>query len=181
MSMSIEKLECKKIEETIIIEEILTPFKETVSKEHHAHIIDEILTPFKETVFKEHHAQDFIPYRDHCVKIAQTSIDFLNSTSPQSASLISIAAAFHEISIWTHGVFDPSFSWEEAETFMRNDTFDFGSFNLVKRMIFAQEKVEKMDGSEMIVEAFRRGVQSESSIKTKRYSLLQSDHTGRFL
>jgi hypothetical protein len=128
--------------------------------------VSSILSSYQESAFKEHD-HEFSPYKEHCIKIAAAAVDFLQKDSteisPRTITLIAIAAAFHEISIWTHDGWDLSYSWEEAEGYMRKEKYSLSEFNMVKGMILNHQK--NVDEGASMNEAFRVGVRSGTCIK----------------
>jgi hypothetical protein len=126
--------------------------------------IEAILNTYEETAFNEH-SQEFIPYKEHCVRLGIATIELLQKIEyieeENTVRLIAIAAAFHEISIWTHGIWDLSSSWEEAEGFMRKSKFNLIEFNTVKAMILKHKNVDEVKGSS-VVEAFRIAARNEN-------------------
>ena len=59
-----------------------------------------------DAIVEAHAAQlgpDFVPYRNHAYRVAQFALGF---AGPDALEKVAIAAAFHDLGIWTDGTFD---------------------------------------------------------------------------
>lgn len=62
--------------------------------------LDEILAPFRETI-----GEDYEGYRNHCARMLHFHFA-LGPTTPEQRRMSIIAAAFHDIGIWTNNTVD---------------------------------------------------------------------------
>lgn len=102
----------------------------------------------------QHLGTDFVAYRNHAYRVA----NFCNALAPASSQdAISIAAAFHDIGIWTHRTFDylqPSRK-RAQEWLASSEHSDQGE--VIDTMIGQHHKVRRYRGAGgALVEPFRR-------------------------
>lgn len=133
--------------------------------------LDAILEPFRSSAFKDKEAA-YTGYRNHCQRMANATLINLaalskgQGVSPRSQKLVAVAAAFHDLGIWTDNTWDylePS--WKDAKEYMGQSGTAFSEEEqaLVVQMIDEHHKIFgiKCDGPNAeqlkMVEAFRRG------------------------
>jgi hypothetical protein len=112
--------------------------------------------PLLDEILEQHAAQlgaDAVAYRNHAYRVA----NFCSALAPaESRHAISIAAAFHDIGIWTDGTFDylePS--RRRAQDWLMSSDHR-ALFGLVDAMICRHHKVTRYRGTEgPLVELFR--------------------------
>jgi hypothetical protein len=64
--------------------------------------------PLLDAILEQHRAalgENLVPYRHHCLRVVTFCAE-LSSTEPAAIERIAIAAAFHDLGIWTDGTFD---------------------------------------------------------------------------
>lgn len=115
--------------------------------------------PLLDGVLEQHAAQlgaDFVAYRNHAYRVA----NFCSALAPSEAAAqhaISIAAAFHDLGIWTDGNFD----YLKPSQRLARDWLSFGDYRamsgLVDSMICHHHMIRPYRGSEgALVDMFRR-------------------------
>lgn len=115
--------------------------------------------PVLDEVLHDHSAQldrDFTAYRNHCYRVANLC-SALSSCEPDSLEKIAIAAAFHDLGIWTDGTFDylqPSIKLAGAHLASSGRAEWTPE---ITEMILEHHKISPYRGdSRSLVEAFRR-------------------------
>lgn len=117
--------------------------------------------PLLEEVLEHHAAQlgaDFVPYRNHAYRVANFCWALVADDGDQeSLETISLAAAFHDLGIWTDHTFDylaPSRRLADAWLASRAHT---GSADVIGTMICQHHKITPWRGDGGgLVECFRR-------------------------
>jgi hypothetical protein len=112
-----------------------------------------------EAVLGEHEevlAGDFEAYRNHTYRVVNLCLA-QSPADPEGLEKIAVAAAFHDLGIWTHGTFDylqPSVSL--ADAYLRRSGRPEWSPE-VAAMIFEHHKISRYQGNRRwLVEPFRR-------------------------
>lgn len=140
--------------------------------------LDAILEPYKESAFKGKEAA-YAGYRNHCQRMANLTLinlQALGALSPRARRLVPVAAAFHDLGIWTSHTWDyidPSEA--DARSFMAQRRSDFSEADerVVVRMIAEHHKFFPIPcqgapaaelGDLQMVECFRRGDWTEVSM-----------------
>jgi hypothetical protein len=114
-----------------------------------ATLIDALLEPWQTAL-----GADLPAYRNHAQRLFHLSCAFQQITTPEEERLIAVAAAFHDLAIWSHRTFDylePSAGLAEAWLEGQGDS---GNTELVRAMIMEHHKIRA--AAPGLVEAFRR-------------------------
>ncbi len=121
------------------------------------HLLVEI--PTLDRLLDDHAAElgrDFTGYRNHTYRVANLCV-LLSPDAPERLEKIAIAAAFHDMGIWTDGTFDylePSIRLAR-EHLVRLSRTEWTSE--ITAMILEHHKISRCPGdSSSLVEAFRR-------------------------
>lgn len=115
--------------------------------------------PLLDGILEQHRAQlgaDFIAYRNHAYRVA----NFCSALAPSAVAgepVISIAAAFHDLGIWTGRTFD----YLQPSRQLASDYLDDADYRsmgeLVDAMICQHHKIRHYRGTEgELVEVFRQ-------------------------
>ena len=121
---------------------------------------------------------DFDGYRHHVYRVVNLAHAFYPGMSDDEAQLLEVAAAFHDVGIWTHGTFDYLVpSADQACAYLAENP-DLGSGtladkqHLVQTMIIEHHRVRSLPGLEMpLAEAFRRGDWTDVTFGVRRFGL----------
>jgi hypothetical protein len=111
-------------------------------------IIDEILNAYREEL-----ATNYEPYRNHVYRVYNFSLTQLDSK--EDLEKLSIAAAFHDIGIWTNKTLDylePSTTL--AREYCRKQNLSISDTNEVEMMINNHHKLSNVKSS-VLAETFR--------------------------
>jgi len=132
-------------------------------------LLDALLDRYAPQLGADHRA-----YRNHCQRMANCALA-LSDDSPESQRKISIAAAFHDLGIWTHGTFDylaPSEALAEAYL---TEIGEIGWTAEIRTMIREHHKIRRYrDASMPRVEAFRKADLVDVSLGLIRFGLQRS-------
>ena len=116
-------------------------------------------------------ARDFTPYRNHVYRVANFCAAHV-SPDPIQLEKIAIAAAFHDLGIWTDGTFDyldPSVS--VARQYLLREGRDEWT-NEITAMILEHHKLTPYRGDAgSLVERFRRADWTDVSMGVLRFGL----------
>jgi hypothetical protein len=128
-------------------------------------------------VLRDHEAElgsDYAAYRNHVYRVLNFCVA-QSSVNPESLEKIAIAAAFHDLGIWTAGTFDylpPSIRLAKAYLLRTNRpewTEEIGA------MILEHHKISRYRGdSSPLVERFRRADWIDVSFGLRRFGLPRS-------
>lgn len=114
-------------------------------------ILDEVLNAHATVL-----ADDFAAYRNHTYRVVNFCVA-LSSDDPENLQKVAIAAAFHDIGIWTNGTFDylrPSMKLA-ADHLARSGQTQWASE--IDAMILEHHKISKYRvHPDWLVEAFRK-------------------------
>src|SRR5689334_20791623 len=128
--------------------------------------------PLLETLLDAHSdalGLDLVAYRNHCCRMTNICLA-LQAGSVSASEKTQIAAAFHDIGIWTHRTFDylePS-AMLAREYLNQSGRADWA--DEVSAMITEHHKVTHYQGSSL-VEAFRRADLADVSLGMLRFGL----------
>jgi hypothetical protein len=98
---------------------------------------------------------DFTPYRNHAYRVTNLCLSQA-AGDPEQIEKVAIAAAFHDMGIWTDGTFDylPPSVRLAAAYLARSDRTEWTSE--ISEMIFQHHKISRYRGKGSLVEPFRR-------------------------
>lgn len=130
-----------------------------------------------DALLDEHRAQignDFPGYRNHCYRVLNFGTA-LGPLSPDATEKLAIAAAFHDIGIWTDGTFDyiaPSV--RQAEAYLRDSSRREWTDEITS-MIREHHKIVSIgDRSQALVESFRKADWIDVSMGVLTFGLSRS-------
>lgn len=132
-------------------------------------LLDELLDSWREQL-----GGDFAAYRNHCFRVFNFCVALLGVTGT-NIDKISIAVAYHDLGIWTHGTFD---YLEPSQALAKDHLAKSGRgewTNEVVAMIANHHKLTKVttDQSEL-VEAFRKADWTDVSMGWLKHGLPES-------
>jgi len=128
--------------------------------------LDEALERHRATI-----GADFTGYRNHCYRMANFCAA-LSSRDDATLRKIGIAAAYHDIAIWTHGTWDylpPSIDLMRSE---QQWQLDIADIEQIAAMILEHHKISPYRGEHgALVEAFRKADLVDVSLGLLRMGL----------
>jgi hypothetical protein len=117
---------------------------------------------------------DHLAYRNHCQRMANFALA-LSGDTPEHRRKISIAAAFHDLGIWTHHTFDYLAPSEQlAENYLTEvDAADWT--REIRAMIHEHHKIRRYrEEPAALIEAFRKADLVDVSLRLIRFGLPRS-------
>lgn len=128
--------------------------------------LDSVLESYKGSAFAGKEAA-YVGYRNHCQRVSNAALINLQAMgflTPRAEKLVPVAAAFHDIGIWTSHTWDyldPSAKAAQDYMAQRSTEFSEADQKVVVAMIEEHHKFfpvdPKGDADQAMVEAFRRG------------------------
>ncbi|WP_211242908.1 HD domain-containing protein [Sinimarinibacterium sp. CAU 1509] len=129
-------------------------------------LLDELLARYAAPLGGDH-----LAYRNHCQRMANFALA-LSGDTPEHRRKISIAAAFHDLGIWTHHTFDYLAPSEQlAEGYL--DDVDASAWTPeIRAMIREHHKIRRYrEKPAALVEAFRQADLVDVSLRLIRFGL----------
>lgn len=121
---------------------------------------------------------DFNAYRNHVYRVVNLAHAFYPGMSTNEALLLEVAAAFHDIGIWSEGSLDYLVASSDQACAYLAATPELGSGalgdkqNLVQAMIIEHHRVRALPGLDMpLAEAFRRADWTDVTLGVRRFGL----------
>lgn len=113
--------------------------------------LDDLLVPYADALGGDRDA-----YRNHCARVL-TGFAVLRGGDAQAMRRATVAVAFHDLAIWTHGTFDYLPPSEELAADHLRQAGDTAAIDPVVRMIRWHHKITPYQGPHIeSVEVFRR-------------------------
>jgi len=116
-----------------------------------AGLIDALLLPWQAAV-----GPALPAYRNHCQRLFHLTCAFRQHSTVEEDRLIAVAAAFHDIGIWTHHTLDYLEPSAELAVAWLESQGEGASNSIVWAMVVEHHKIRAASASLDLVEAFRR-------------------------
>jgi len=135
--------------------------------------VDQLLTGWQSLL-----GMDYEAYRNHVYRVINLAMAYFPDMSPEQRDLLCIAAAYHDIGIWTHSTLDYlESSADQACAYLAKNP-DAGDSSLetkqrlVSAMIYQHHRIRAIPGDELAAaEAFRKADWADVTLGVRRFGL----------
>jgi hypothetical protein len=132
---------------------------ESTAREVGLILLNNILSPYSERI-----GADFTAYKNHSSRVFCYALRLLPKTSEPDIEKVAIAAAFHDLGLWTDDTFDYlAPSAKLAQTYLKNSGRDEWSVQM-DAMINFHHKITSYPGLLPLVEIFRKADLADVSL-----------------